>query len=488
LAVFLLRRNSYNIQVIEKLTSAQILRRILAGLLIGVVAGYFIFLSWLAVAVISLAAAILFFIIKGNYCRQILIIIFLCLGLVRAASDRPQAPTNVPYDENLKFIGWVSEAPLLEETRARYIVTVEDKNWQRVLVSARRQPAYNYGTRLEIACKLQATDFAYWNQRDIFSECSYPQIQTLDGVAGLWVRRTLLDFRNKLGEQLIPYLPEPHLSLLAGIIWGGQADLPFELREAFRRTGTTHILAVSGFNVTTLTAILFTILVSLGLRRPQASGVLMLLIAAFVIFTGAEASVIRAGIMGGLVVAARLVGRAVKPWQLLLLAASGMLIIWPRLLVDLGWQLSFLAMMGLVYLSPLISARVKWLPKALGLRQVVAETLAATAATLPLILLRIDNLSVVSPLANLLIVPAAPWIMLGGLLLLASSILGPLALVAAGPIWLGLEYIQMVALALGNLQWSYIESSIWVWVLVSVIYVLLGWRLVVRPAAKVKTV
>lgn len=470
-----------------KPTPAQILRRILVGLLVGVAAGYFIFLSRFAATIISVVVAGLMLVIKDSRRWQVLVLIFLSLGMARAAYLRPAAPRSVPYEQKTEFIAWVSEAPLLDESRARYIVTPEDKNWQRILVSARRQPVYAYGFRLKIVCELRPTIFPYWNERNIFSECSYPQITVLPGEAGSAVRRGLYNFRAKLANQLVPFLPEPHLSLIAGIIWGGQADLPQDLKASFRRTGTTHILAVSGFNVTTLTTILFTILIALGLRRPQASVALVILIATFVVFTGAEASVLRAGLMGGLVVAARLVGRAVKPWQLLLLAASGMLIIWPRLLVDLGWQLSFLAMMGLVYLSPIIEPKFKWLPEVLGLRQVAAETMAATAATLPLILLRIDNLSLVSPLANLLIVPAIPWIMLGGLILLVSSILGPVAFIIAWPIWVGLSYIQLVVLSLGNLSWIYLESSVWAWVGVSAIYIL-GWRFLSKQVINSKKI
>ncbi|MFH1866508.1 MAG: ComEC/Rec2 family competence protein [Patescibacteria group bacterium] len=473
-AVFLFLQNSYNIIVAEKLTPAQILRRLLFGLLVGIAVGYFVFLSWQTAAIISILLLGMMFIIKDQRRWWLLALIFLTLGFAHSATEQPRPPSNIPYGEKVEFNAWISEAPLLEESRARYVVTVEAEAWQRVLISTRRHPVYNYGDRLQISCKLELQDFSYWQARDVYSSCSYPLITELAGQQGSIIRSQLYEFRNSLSQRVARLLPEPHLSLLVGIIWGEQSGLPFDLKESFRRTGTTHILAVSGYNVTTLTAILFTILIAIGFKRAWASLGLVILIISFVIFSGAEASVIRAGIMGGLVVLVRLVGRASKPHYLLLLAAGGMLAIWPRLLIDLGFQLSFAAMAGLMYLSPVIKYYLKWLPELMGLRQVVAETLSATAATLPLILLRIANISLVSPLANLLIVPVVPLVMIGGLLLLPLSLMGGIAVIAAWPVWLILSYVQTITLALGSLPWSYIEASVGVWLSASLVYIVLA--------------
>ncbi|MFA4937445.1 MAG: ComEC/Rec2 family competence protein [Patescibacteria group bacterium] len=457
-----------------QLIPAQILRRGLIGLLAGIVAGYFLYLSWLTAAFISLLFSIAIFLIKDQRRWWLLALIFLTLGLARSASEQPQRPPDIPNQTKVEFSGWISEAPLLEESRARYVVTVEDKNWQRVLVSARRYPVYQYGDRLKVNCELEQQVFSYWVERNVYSACSFPQLVLLDTKAGSTLKRGLYQLRSELSIHLSQMLPEPHSSLIAGIIWGEQAGLPYDLKQAFKRTGTTHILAVSGYNVTTITAILFTLLVAVGLKRKSASLFLLILIVAFVIFTGAEASVIRAGIMGGLVVVARLFGRASKPLNIVLLAAASMLLVWPRLLIDLGFQLSFVAMLGLLYLAPVMQKIFKPLPEVLNLRQVIAETLSASLATLPLLLIRISSLSIVSPLANVLIVPVIPWAMMGGLVLIPISFLGAGISFLAWPLWLLLSYVQIIVFALADISWSYIEASWWLWLVVAAIYILLG--------------
>ncbi len=457
-----------------QLIPAQILRRALLGLLVGIALGYFAYLSWLTVAVVSFIFLVIALLIKDQRRWWLVALIFLILGLARSANEQPERPANIPYHTKVEFTGWISEAPLLEEGRARYLVMVEHKNWQRVLLNTRRYPVYQYGDRLQISCELEQQDFSYWLKRDVYSSCSFPQLVLLGDKAGSTLRRWLYQLRSELSFRLSRILPEPHSSLIAGIIWGEQAGLPYDLKQAFKRTGTTHILAVSGYNVTVITAILFTLLIALGLKRKTAVWFLLLLIIAFVIFTGAEASVIRAGIMGGLVVVARLFGRAGKPLNIVLLAASSMLLIWPRLLIDLGFQLSFIAMLGLLYLAPVLQKLLKHLPEVLNLRQVIAETLSASLATLPLLLIRISSLSMVSPLANVLIVPVIPWVMMGGLILIPVSFLGTGISFLAWPLWLLLSYVQIVALNLSGISWSYLEASWWLWLVITVIYLLLG--------------
>ncbi|MFH1111868.1 MAG: ComEC/Rec2 family competence protein [Patescibacteria group bacterium] len=457
-----------------QLIPSQILRRGLLGLLVGVAAGYFLFFSWsIAIALSVLLGGLIIF-IKNERRWWLLVLMLLVLGLARSASTQPQQPSGIPYGQKIEFTAWISEVPLLEESRARYVVTVEDKNWQRVLLSSRRYPVYQYGDRLRVNCELEQQDFSYWTQRDVYSACSFPQLVLLDGKAGSTLRRWLFDIRSELSIHLSQMLPEPHASLIAGIIWGEQAGLPYDLKQAFKRTGTTHILAVSGYNVTTITAILFTLLVAIGLRRKSASLFLLVLIVAFVIFTGAEASVIRAGIMGALVVIARLFGRANKPLNIVLLAAAAMLSIWPRLLIDLGWQLSFMAMLGLLYVAPVLQKILKHLPEVLNLKQLIAETLSASLATLPLLLIRIASLSIVSPLANILIVPVIPWVMIGGLILIPVSFISASISFLAWPVWLILSYVQTVILALASISWSYIAASWWLWLVVALVYIFLG--------------
>jgi competence protein ComEC len=131
------------------------------------------------------------------------------------------------------------------------------------------------------------------------------------------------------------------------MLWGDDAGLPRELVAAFRRTGTSHLLAVSGYNVMVVTEVLFWILLALGLWRRTGGLVVLLVVVLFVLFTGAEPAVVRAGIMGSLVIAGRLLARRPDRLNLLLGTAAVMLLLAPTLVRVLGFQVSFAAMAGM---------------------------------------------------------------------------------------------------------------------------------------------
>ncbi len=455
---------------------AQILRWCLVGLLLGIIFGQFITLPEselvMGVTVCLLAVASWFYPKIRWYW---LVGICLIVGLWRAEVVKPIAPTGVPYGTKVAFTGWIAEAPLSEEGQVKYIIQVDNPAWQKILIKARRYPVFNYGQRVEVNCALVPLVFSYWQNKNVFSTCSYPAVKPLPGTAGSLIKQKLLIWRTYLSDHLGHLVPEPESSLLAGILWGERSGIPPSLQDSFRRAGVSHILAVSGFNITTITALFFSWLLFLGFRRQRASLLVILLIICFVLFSGGEASVIRAGIMGGLVIMARLLGRLAQPLNMLLLAAVGILLIAPNLLADLGFQLSFLAMIGLVYLTPLLVKQFKLIPQILNLRQVVAETMAASFATLPVLLLRTAGISLIAPLANLLIVPAIPFIMLGGLCLIPLSLISYKLAILSLPVWLGLRYVEIVAESLATLPLAYVKSDWLVWLVVTLVYLWFGW-------------
>ncbi len=453
---------------------AKILRWCLLGLLIGIILGQFISYSELVggVAICLLALAFCFYPkIRWYFLASLALVI----GIWRADIVRPVILDTPSYGVLTTFTGWIQEAPLLEEEQVKYIIQVDNKAWQKILVQARRYPAFSYGQKVEVTCKLEKLDLSYWQNKSVFSTCSYPSLKLLPGRAGSVIKQKLLSWRAYLSDNLGQMVPEPESSLLVGILWGEKSSIPSALKDSFRQAGVSHILAVSGFNVTTITALFFSVLLFLGLRRQWASLLVIVLIICFVLFSGGEASVIRAGIMGGLVIVARLLGRLSQPLNMLLLAVVGILLISPNLLLDLGFQLSFLAMTGLIYLAPFLAQQFKLIPKVLNLQQIVAETIAASLLTLPVLMLRTPGISLISPLANLLIVPTIPFIMLGGLALLPFSLAGSGLAFLSLPVWLGLKYIEIVAEALANLPLAYVKNDWLVWSLLTMGYIWFGW-------------
>lgn len=223
------------------------------------------------------------------------------------------------------------------------------------------------------------------------------------------VRSRLLHVRGGFESVLERHLVEPNASLLEGLLYGARSTLPKDIMEQFRRSGTMHIVAVSGYNVMVVATIVMHMLTMFWLRRGQAFYFVLLGILLFVLVTGGDPSVVRAAIMGGLVLVARNIGRPRAAITLFLIAATLMTMANPRvLLFDAGFHLSFAAAMGLVWLSPYVKKVLPFVTERLGIRSVLTETLAAVIATMPIMILHFKQFSLVAPIANLFIVPLVP--------------------------------------------------------------------------------
>ncbi|MBI4090263.1 MAG: ComEC/Rec2 family competence protein [Candidatus Kerfeldbacteria bacterium] len=240
-------------------------------------------------------------------------------------------------------------------------------------------------------------------------------------------------------------LPPTEAALLNGLLLGGREDLPRDLLQAFRTTGTSHIVAVSGFNVTIVVSAVAALIRSLPLSRSPQLMVSVLAVTAFVILTGASPSVVRAGIMGSLVVLARYSGRLADGWHLLMLSAASMVLVQPAIVLSLSFQLSVAATAGLVLLAEPFEQRLRLVPAALGLRGSLASTLAAIMFTQPLILLYFGQVSLVAPLVNIIVLPLIPLAMLAGFVVGGLTALAPwLAAWAGWLAWLPLRVIVSV--------------------------------------------
>jgi competence protein ComEC len=239
-------------------------------------------------------------------------------------------------------------------------------------------------------------------------------------------KRLLIAARQRL-RRAARLLPEPESSLLLGLLIGDTDGIPMDMREDFRRTGTAHVLAVSGYNVARVIGIvLFFSSLAVPARR-RAAAVTAVAVLGFVILAGAEASVVRAGIMGGAGLMARGLGRKYSGTNALMVAAAAMLALQPAALRhDIGFQLSFAAVWGLHALGPPFEKGIRFLPDAAGLRRTLAETLAATLATLPIILAAFGVLPLASPVANVIILPTIPWAMGAGAVAMTVGAVHPL--------------------------------------------------------------
>ncbi len=251
---------------------------------------------------------------------------------------------------------------------------------------------------------------------------------------------------------------DPEASLLAGILLGVDSGLPAQLQQAFNDTGTSHIIAISGFNITIIAGIFIALFSRvLGPRRGAVAAVLG--IAFYTFLVGANASVVRAALMGTISLFAAQVGRRQQGLNTLAVVAALMAIWNPQVLWDVGFQLSFFATLGLIlYGEPFQKAAEKFISRYLPpsnaekltalLAEFVLLTFAAQLTTLPIMAYQFRQISLVSFAANPFILPAQPAVMvLGGLAVFMSLILYPLGQLVAWIAWPLTAYtIRMVEL------------------------------------------
>jgi competence protein ComEC len=267
--------------------------------------------------------------------------------------------------------------------------------------------------------------------------------------------------REAAASALAAVLPEPEAGLAAGILVGLRGRVDRDLAAAFTTAGVSHVVAISGWNIAIVAAAVAAL--AGRMRRRRRSILTMVAIIAYVAFAGASASVVRAGAMAGVVLLARESGRAGRAAAALAWAAVLLLIVDPGLIRDAGFQLSALATAGLIAWATPLTARIEragrghlpgWLAESLGV------SLAAQAATLPVVLASFGRLAILSPVVNLAVVPlvapamaAGLFAMLGGFLVLAG---GPpiVGSVFAAPGWVLLRIMVAIVDAMAGLPFA----------------------------------
>jgi len=452
--------------------------------IIGIFIGSVFELSFF-IAYLILLAALFFIILKyKNLYFFVLGILILCLflGVIRFNLSLPENENSqIHYfnDQQVEFIGIVAKEPDARQDRIKYEIKAQDILLEnasaqvsgKVLVTNFLFPEYEYGDQLKLNCSLKSVepieDFAYDKylaRYNIYSLCYYPQIDLLEAEQGSFILGSILKAKNYFVSRTNKVLPEPQASFLAGLLIGAKKSIPSDLLEVFNITGTTHIIAVSGYNVTIIATFLMLLALNLSISRKKAFWLIIVLLIVFDIITGLQASIIRASIMGALVLLAAYLGRLSQMKNALVLTAVIMLLINPKILVfDLGFQLSFLATLGLIYFNPVLLGilRIKQLTNKflkIVLGDYLITTLSAIILTTPLILYNFGKISLIAPLANILILPVIPIAMLLGFI---AGILSLISLsvgwVAGWSVWLVLTYIIWILEKLAMINLAYFE-------------------------------
>jgi competence protein ComEC len=253
----------------------------------------------------------------------------------------------------------------------------------------------------------------------------------------LWLSRR---FNNVLNQ----ILPQKEASLLGSFLLGSKVSpLDDGTKEKYRQAGLIHLLVVSGTQVSILIGVSLALARGTGLPTGAAVAVTSFFNLLLVIMTGAGASIVRAAIMGEVMLVGLLFEREKEVYTSLALSALILLVADATVLFDLGFQLSFAATWALVYIAPMLGER---LPKP------VAVSLAPLLATSPIIAFNMSQITPGALLSNLLVLP---WVECLVILGLGTTMLGlfflPLAKILGGTIWLALNLLDLIAAGVAGL-------------------------------------
>jgi len=357
----------------------------------------------------------------------------LLIGGIRFFYSFDLLPSHISnFLGDVEFNGCIVREVDVRVDKVKYVFDSEEYDGN-VLVVANKYPLYSYGECFYVSGYQikpgKLDDFAYDKylaRYGIYSVLYDPVFEPLDVheaitvYDGNFIYDKLYILKMLFEVRLGQLFAEPEASFMAGLIVGSRKGIPDDLMADFNTTGLTHIIAISGYNITLVIVIVSSFLGFLSRRQRIFWSILFIFL--FVVFVGASAAVVRAGIMGIISLLALWDGRQSFVLRTLFFSAFFMNLWNPKILpYDVGFQLSFLATLGLIVVSPLIEKYFKWLPELVGVRESVLMTMSAQISALPIIVYNFGRLSVISPIANLFVLPFLPLAMAFGFFAVVSS-------------------------------------------------------------------
>lgn len=423
-----------------------------------------------------------------------LVLLCLCLGAWRYTLA---SPINDPHaigifigHSKLQIQGEIANEPRLESNSTLLTVATQSisldggQHWQAVqgqvqvqILGATFDDPYaaRYGDTVRFSGTL-ATPPGY-STPDIQASVSFPRLYITN--RGNSLLALFYQMRATLANILMRALPQPMAALLIAIFLSLRTPALKPLIPLFNVSGTAHLIAPSGFKVTLLVG-----LISGGTRwlMPKQSQqnqllpaerrrddwkcwlhtlLIVLCIAAYTILSGGGPAATRAGVMGTLLVLAPRLERSYNVYTALAITALLMSAVDPLLLWDSGFQLSFIGTLGIVLFTPFFQRVLHFLarlPAGQHVAEIVAVTLAAQVATLPIFALSFNQISFIAPLANIISVPLLGALLgLGGLICLSGLLSLQLALVCGWLAWPLLWYVTTMISWCAHLPGAYVQ-------------------------------
>lgn len=418
------------------------------GFTIGVLISSFFFVNFYLITLIGIISLglLLFFslILKSKWCILFCIFVLtISLGIFRFHSVDKPAPNffESQVGEKINFSGLIIDEVDEKEKNQKLIVEVLAPQGlaldslkarpfsakTKILLNADFEQEFKYGDTINFSGTLEKPQNFYTNTGKLFDYVNYLRkdgifyliknstIEIVSRGGGNMIKKALFSFKDKFLDKINFAIQEPESLLMSGLILGEKSSFDESLRQAFVDTGTIHIVALSGYNVTIVAEWIMKIFAFLPRNISFGAGILGILL--FVVMAGGASTAVRAGVMATLALIARATGRNYDVARALVLAGVIMIIFNPFVLVfDVSFQLSFIATIAVIFLAPKMERYFLWVTEKFGLRDIVCITFSAYFFVLPFILYKMGNLSAVALPANILILPFIPLTMIFGFL------------------------------------------------------------------------
>lgn len=374
---------------------------------------------------------------------------------------------SLPIGEEADFTGLIINDPEVGSKIQKLVVETRKPYQGRVLIQLNSRPAFHYGDLIEVTGTIKLPDDDrqenFLAKERITGTVTFPQkITTLKANRGFALKAWLFQLKNySLGVFKKSLSPEKS-ALLGGLTLGQRSDFSPEFKESMNLSGTTHLVALSGYNIQVIVAAVATTLGYFLKRRSQFI-LTILVIVGFVMMTGAEASIVRAAAMGIIALLAQQTNRVYNFRNAISFAAFLMVLINPKVLFfDLGFQLSFFALLGIVYLKPALMnfLRISRETKTRVWAENALTTIAAQLAVLPLLISNFKFFSLASFAANILILEIIPLTMFLGFLMIGVSFLSSYLALIIG--WLAnffLIYVTFMINIFSKLKFLIVEVN-----------------------------
>jgi competence protein ComEC len=397
--------------------------------------------------------------VQSRYiCLIGLVVCFLGVGLFRMEYKEHSfgtSPLQASLNTPVTLSGVVTKEPEERATQTLLYVMVGDDT---LLVQGDRFTKVSYGDAVIVSGILSlpetfTTDLGrefnyplYLKARGVEYRIAPAEVTIVSSGHGSLGIASLLEAKAQLVTGIERVIEAPQSGLGLGLLLGIKQALGEDLERAFRASGLTHIVVLSGYNVMLIvTFTLFCLSFFFGRKMRSIIGIIAIIL--FALLVGLSATVVRASIMAALLLVAQFLGRNYALLRGLLLAAALMVAVNPYLLLfDIGFQFSFMATLGLIFVAPRLESSMIEGSVAPSLKDFFIATIATQIAVLPLLIYYIGEVSLVSVVVNVLVLPVVPVEMAltavaGVIAILFPQIALPVAFIAQ----VVLTYIMLVA-------------------------------------------